>query len=73
VQLSAPSVEAEAIALRDRARAAGYSSFVQRIDTEGGTRWRVRVGPFADRASAEAARGAANGKLGTKGIVMRHP
>jgi cell division septation protein DedD len=73
VQLSAPSVEADANALRDRARAAGFPSFVQRIEVEGGVRWRVRVGPFADRAAAEAARGTANGKLGTNGIVMRHP
>jgi len=73
VQLSAPSVEADAIGLRDKARAAGFPSFVQRIEVDGGVRWRVRVGPFADRASADAARGAANGKLGTKGIVMRHP
>jgi DedD protein len=73
VQLSAPSVEADAIALRDKARAQGFSSFVQRIEVDGGTRYRVRIGPFADRADAESARDAANGKLGTKGIVMRHP
>lgn len=73
VQLSAPSVEADALALRDKARAQGFSSFVQRIEVDGGTRYRVRIGPFADRGDAEAARDAANGKLGTKGIVMRHP
>jgi DedD protein len=73
VQLSAPSVEAEAIALRDKARAQGFSSFVQRIEVDGGTRYRVRIGPYADRSDAESARDAANGKLGTKGIVMRHP
>jgi DedD protein len=73
VQLSAPSVEADAIALRDKARAQGFSSFVQRIEVDGGTRFRVRIGPYADRADAESARDAANGKLGTKGIVMRHP
>jgi DedD protein len=73
VQLSAPSVEADAIALRDKARAQGFSSFVQRIEVDGGTRFRVRIGPYADRADAESARDSANGKLGTKGIVMRHP
>jgi cell division septation protein DedD len=73
VQLSAPAAESDANALRDRARAAGLSSFVQRIDTAGGVRYRVRVGPYADRASAESALAAINAKLGTHGIVMRHP
>lgn len=73
VQLSAPSVEAEANTLRDRARAAGFSSFVQKIQTEGGTRYRVRVGPVADRSAAETLRDAVNGKLGTGGIVVANP
>jgi len=38
VQLSAPAAESDANALRDRARAAGLSSFVQRIDTASGVR-----------------------------------
>lgn len=73
VQLSAPSVEAEALALRDRVRSSGFSSFVQRIETEAGVRFRVRVGPVADRSAAEAMRDAVNGKLGTKGIVVANP
>ncbi|MBP8098701.1 MAG: SPOR domain-containing protein [Arenimonas sp.] len=73
VQLSAPSVEADALALRDRARGAGFSSFVQRIETDTGTRFRVRVGPVADRSAAEALRDAANSKLGTKGIIVTNP
>lgn len=73
VQLSAPSVESEANALRDRARAQGFSSFVQRIETESGVRYRVRVGPVADRAAAGTLRDAVNGKLGTQGIVVPNP
>lgn len=73
VQLSAPSVEAEANALRDRARGQGFSSFVQRVETDSGVRYRVRVGPVADRAAAETMRDAVNGKLGTKGIVVANP
>lgn len=73
VQLSAPAAESDANALRDRARAAGLSSFVQRIDTASGVRYRVRVGPYADRASADAALVVVNAKLGTHGMVMRHP
>jgi cell division septation protein DedD len=73
VQLSAPSVEADAIALRDKARGQGFSSFVQRIETDAGVRFRVRVGPVADRVAAETMRDAVNAKLGTKGIVVANP
>jgi cell division septation protein DedD len=73
VQLSAPSVEADAIALRDKARAAGFSAFVQPVETEGGRRFRVRVGPVADRAAAGALQAAVAGKLGNKGIIVANP
>ncbi len=73
VQLSAPSVEAEAIALRDRARSLGFDSFVRRVETDSGARFRVRVGPVADRATAGTLRDAVNDKLGTKGIVVVNP
>ena len=73
VQLSAPSVEADALALRDRARAQGFNSFVQRIETESGVRYRVRVGPVADRSAAESLRDAVNAKLGSKGIIVANP
>ncbi len=73
VQLSAPSVEADAIALRDKARAAGFSSFVQRVETANGTRFRVRVGPVADRSAATTLRDEVNLKLGTGGIVVTNP
>ena len=73
VQLAAPSVEADAIALRDRARAQGFSAFVQRIETAAGVRFRVRVGPETDRATAEKDRDAVAQKLGITGLVVPHP
>ncbi len=73
VQLSAPSAEADANALRDKARAAGFSSFVRRIETASGTRFRVRVGPVADRSAASTLRDEVNSKLGTGGIVVTNP
>jgi len=73
VQLAAPASETDAIALRDRARAAGFTAFVQPIDTEAGVRYRVRVGPVADRVAAEKLRDSANAKLGSKGIIVPHP
>jgi cell division septation protein DedD len=73
VQLAAPSVEADAVQLRDRARALGFSAFVQRIETDSGVRFRVRVGPVADRSAAESLRDSVNQKLGTSGIVVPNP
>lgn len=74
VQLGALSSEADAIALRDRARAAGFTAFHQRIATERGVVWRVRVGPEADRAAAQRLRDGVAAKLGLPDvIVVPHP
>lgn len=73
VQLAAPAEEAAANSLRDRARAAGFPSFVQRIDTDGGVRYRVRVGPVADRSAATSLRDELSQKLGISGNIVSHP
>jgi cell division septation protein DedD len=73
VQLAAPANEVDANALRDRAHAAGFAAFVQRVDTDAGVRYRVRVGPVADRVAAEQLRDNVNAKLGSKGIIVPHP
>ena len=73
VQLSAPAVESEAIALRDKARAQGFNAFVQPVETDAGRRYRVRLGPVADRTEALALRDSAANKLGSKGIVVANP
>ena len=74
VQLGALSSEADANGLRDRARAAGFVAFHQRVDTDRGAVWRVRVGPEADRASADRLRESVVAKLGLKdAIVVAHP
>lgn len=74
VQLGAFSNEADASALRDRARASGFVAFHQRVDTERGPVWRVRVGPEADRASAERLRDSVAARLGLRDlIVVSHP
>jgi DedD protein len=73
VQLAAPAEEAAALGLRDRARSAGFTAFVQRVDTAAGPRFRVRLGPTADRAAADALRESANAKLGISGNVVSHP
>jgi DedD protein len=74
VQLGALSSEADASALRDRARAAGFVAFHQRVNTDRGAVWRVRVGPEADRAAADRLREQVASKLGlTDAIVVSHP
>src|SRR5690606_12117799 len=52
VQMGAFSREADANALRDRLRAAGFSAIVQPVRTDKGTLSRVRVGPVASRTEA---------------------
>lgn len=73
VQIGAPASEAAAIQLRDKARAAGYPSFVQPVDTDSGRRYRVRVGPEHTRDEANLLLIAIKQKLGIEGFVVAHP
>ena len=73
VQLAAFSKAADAIALRDRARAAGFSAFTEAVSTDAGTLTRVRVGPVMTREQAEALREQVRAKLGADGVVRPHP
>ncbi len=73
LQIGALSSEADANALRDRARAAGFASYVERVGTSTGTLWRVRIGPELQRANAERLKGEVKGKLGLDGNVVPHP
>ncbi|ODU47885.1 SPOR domain-containing protein [uncultured Aquimonas sp.] len=73
VQLGALRSEADANALRDRARGAGFTAFVERVNADAGTLWRVRVGPELDRASAERRRSELKSRLNVDGLVVSHP
>jgi cell division septation protein DedD len=73
VQLAAFSKVADAVALRDRARAAGFSAFIESVATDKGTLSRVRLGPVATRADAERLQAQAQAKLGIAGAVRPHP
>jgi cell division septation protein DedD len=73
VQIGAPASEAAAIALRDKARAAGYNSFVQPVETASGRRYRVRIGPEHTREQANLMLSAIKQKLGIDGFVVAHP
>ena len=73
VQLAAFTNPADANALRDRARAAGFSAFTESVKTDKGTLTRVRIGPVADRAEADQLKSQVQAKLGVAGIVRPHP
>ncbi len=73
VQLGAFSRAADANALRDRARAAGFSAFVEQVRTDKGTLSRVRVGPVASRADADRLKAQVASKVGVDGMVRPHP
>lgn len=73
VQLGAFGRAEDANALREKARAAGFSAFVEQVRTDGGTLNRVRVGPVANRAEAEQLKAQVANKIGVAGMVRPHP
>ena len=73
VQLGAFGSAADADKLRDRARASGFSAFVEQVRTDKGVLNRVRVGPVASRGEADQLRAQVAAKLGVSGIVRPHP
>ena len=73
VQLGAFGNAEEATRLRDRARAAGLSAFVEQVQTDKGPLTRVRLGPVLDRDAATALQQQAQAKLGVSGVVRPHP
>jgi DedD protein len=56
VQAAATSTEPAARELSDRLRKSGLAPYTERAETAEGTRYRVRVGPYASREDAERAR-----------------
>jgi len=73
VQLGAFKAEAEANKLRDRVRGAGVAAFVDRSGSGDTQMWRVRAGPYAERAGAEAARGSLKAKVQIEGMIVTQP
>ncbi|HEV2608511.1 MAG TPA: SPOR domain-containing protein [Xanthomonadaceae bacterium] len=73
VQVSAFRSEEEALTLRDKLRAAGFTAFSERIQAESGTLYRVRIGPEADRDAADRLRAELSTKMGMNGMVVGYP
>ena len=73
VQLAAFSKSADANALRDKLRAAGFSAFTEAVATDKGTLTRVRVGPVLNRGEADQLKAQVKSKVGLDGVVRPHP
>lgn len=73
VQVGAFSKPADASALRDQLRAAGFSAFTEVVATDKGSLTRVRAGPVATHAQADQLKTQVKSKFGIDGIVRPHP
>lgn len=70
VQLGAMKTPEDANKLRDRLKAAGYVAFVDKIDSNGTTLWRVRAGPEVDRGAADKLKAGIKEKLKIDGMIV---
>ena len=61
---------ADANKLRDRVKNAGFVAFVDKMEANGATLWRVRAGPEVDRAAAEKLRAGIKDKLKLDGMIV---
>jgi len=73
VQLGSFAAHDNALQLEKRLKDAGYSAFVEQVDTDRGTVYRVRVGPELLRGEAQAVRDRLAQEVGLEGIVVRYP
>ncbi|MFZ2235028.1 MAG: SPOR domain-containing protein [Dokdonella sp.] len=73
VQLGAFATIDEANRLRDKARAASFPVYIDKVTREGKPMWRVRIGPQANRGSAEAALARVSDRLKIDGVVVSSP
>lgn len=73
VQVSAFHSEDDALALRNRLRAAGFTAFSERVQTDSGTLFRVRIGPVANRDAADQLRASLSQKTSLSGMVVAFP
>jgi DedD protein len=70
VQVGSFSNSANALKLRDKLRAKGFTAFVEKLESDGSTAYRVRVGPELKREIADALRDKLQNQMKLKGIVM---
>ncbi|WP_329743104.1 SPOR domain-containing protein [Dyella sp. A6] len=73
VQVAAMGGQADANALRDKLRAAGFDGFVDSVSVNGKRLWRVRAGPQTQRDDAMRVRDQIKARLGLAGNVVSVP
>ena len=73
VQVAAMGSQADANALRDKLRAAGFDGFVDSVSVGGKRLWRVRAGPQTQRDDASRVRDQIKAKLGISGNIVSVP
>jgi cell division septation protein DedD len=73
VQVAAVASQADANALRDKLRTAGFDGFVDSVSVGGKRLWRVRAGPQTQRGDAARVRDQIKAKLGLSGNVVSVP
>lgn len=72
VQVGSFSQSSNALALRDKLRAKGFTAFVEKVKADGGTIYRVRIGPELKRENAEKQLKRLRRVMDIKGIIMGH-
>jgi DedD protein len=73
VQVGTFSNAANAARLEQKLRAQRQPVLTERVDVNGTSAVRLRVGPFRDRAAALKARERINKDVGVKGVVLAYP
>ena len=73
VQVGSFSKQSNALGLRDKLRDHGYRVFVEKVATDKGDVYRVRVGPEVRRSKAEELQNELQTKLELEGLVVAHP
>jgi DedD protein len=69
VQAAATATESAARELAERLKKDGFAPYTERIETADGTRFRVRLGPYASREEADRVRARLKG-MGINGNVV---
>lgn len=72
VQAGSFSSSENALGLRDKLRANGFTAFVEKLKSANETIYRVRIGPELKREAAEAQRDKLQRMMKINGIVMGH-
>ncbi len=73
VQLGSFSTGANAEALAQKVNDAGFNAFVQRVQVDNGTMYRVRIGPLVERDAATALAARVTRETEERAVVVPHP